>query len=438
MRFRVTPSSSSSGWCWISPWSALSLATALIATTSCAPAVEPQTVAELPVAATRPPAAAPPQPGIDGTTRGLSLQSDDPAAARAHAVKRYARRIAVTVGVNNYDTLPKLGAAVDDARRTAELFKSAGFDLVQSLADADATQAGILSLLEERIAPQTGPDDLVVVFFAGHGVTLDDMGYVLPRDARKEAIAQTAISVQRLKESALRMKARHVVFLVDACFSGSMFKKPGNAADGGLKYWQATADDRVVEIITAGSAREEVLEFDGWGAFTRRVHAGLNGAADRDHDSVVTGLELSRYVEEAVVTDTHGAQHPQWGNVEGTGTVLFWDARLGGNAAHAERLSRGLLLPKQQPKLDQIQQLLDRKQWAAAEPLLRSLSLEATDTAVVSLLLAEVYVELDASSNVQLIQRELDRAERATLSDLERRILLDLRERLQKAERGPL
>src|SRR4051812_5825215 len=213
MRFRVTPSSSSSGWCWISPWSALSLATALIATTSCAPAVEPQTVAELPVAATRPPAAAPPQPGIDGTTRGLSLQSDDPAAARAHAVKRYARRIAVTVGVNNYDTLPKLGAAVDDARRTAELFKSAGFDLVQSLADADATQAGILSLLEERIAPQTGPDDLVVVFFAGHGVTLDDMGYVLPRDARKEAIAQTAISVQRLKESALRMKARHVVFL---------------------------------------------------------------------------------------------------------------------------------------------------------------------------------------------------------------------------------
>ena len=127
----------------------------------------------------------------------------------------------------------------------------------------------------------------LVVFFAGHGFTEDDRGYVLPHEAGPDT-RSGAISVQQLKETALRTKARHVLYLVDACFSGSMLKRRASGKANDLAFWESLAKERGVEVLTAGAAKEVVFEFDGWGAFTRALHAGLEGGAYADHDGVTT------------------------------------------------------------------------------------------------------------------------------------------------------
>jgi hypothetical protein len=317
----------------------------------------------------------------------------------------------------------------------ADLFRAMGFDRVETLTDGDATRDGIVDLLENQLPLGVGEQDLVVVFFAGHGATAGGHGYIVPSDATDD-LAQTAISVERLRNLARRMRVRHAVFLTDACFSGVMLHAPEVDRSSRLAYWEAAAHDRVVQILAAGRADELVQEGDGWGQFTRAIHAGLAGAADRNHDGVVTTEELAVYTDERVRREGKGRQHPQWGTLEGTGTALFLDLRrLPATAPPvppARPLVRGLEVP-----LRRIHALMERRDWARAERALREELLGHTDPEL-RLLLAEVYLETDTLGNASLIDAELSRVAEAEVTPEQQRRMLDLRARLDRAQRGPM
>lgn len=383
---------------------------------------------------------------VQGKERGVVLDApahDAPAAAPAamtpaldYARRRYGRRIGVTIGIDMYrPPISRLEAAVSDSRRMAQLFKDLGFDEVVSIEDAAATKAGLVDLIGRRVPALTGPNDLVVVYFAGHGHSVGEMGFVLPQDATKK-VAESSLSVQELKEAALRMKAPHVLFLVDACFSGSMFKKGAPESEKNDRaYWEAAEQKRVVQIVTAGAADEKVLEFDGWGAFTHAVHEGLgSAAADANRDSVITVDELARYVSDRVTRETKGAQHPQWGTVEGTSTALLWDARRLPANARTIPVTRPVL-PGLEPQMHKIHELMDRREWSLAERALRDLMLNGSRVEL-HLLLAEVYLGADPLGNAMLIDAELHRAEAKGPGAEEQKRLYDLRARLERAKRG--
>jgi hypothetical protein len=370
--------------------------------------------------------------------RGL-LVSPGPAPAEVSptlgfALRSYRRRLAVAIGVNTYGKgLSSLTAAVDDARRMAELFRRLGFNDVEEVEDARATREDILDLLEQRLPSKAGQEDLVVVFFAGHGLTMSDGGYILP--AGSGASTRDAISVRQMKAAALRMKAKHVLYLVDACFSGSMLKRGARAPGNDLAFWEAVAKERAIQVLTAGGPDEVVFEFGGWGAFTRAVHAALEGAADADQDGVITFEELSAYVDGRVRRETKGAQHPQWGSVEGTGSTLMWDARrLPPEALPKPRTVRPLIRGIED-ELRRIHELMERKDWVEAEKRLRELAVRRGDVEL-NLLLAEVYLEHDGLGNSSLVAAELSRVEAGPASPAETRRALELRERLEKVKRG--
>lgn len=386
--------------------------------------------------------------GEASSKRGLTVESVPTAMplagatpATEYAQRHYARRIAVTIGINAYSGRPwsRLGAAVADAQRMAALFRAMGFDHVESLVDEAASRDGILDLLERRLPQEADEQDLVVVFFAGHGATAAGQGYIVPRDAGAD-VQRTAISVQRLKEAALRMHARHTIFLADACFSGTMLRRAeAGVADKAntLAYWEAAAKDRVVQILTAGRADERVLESNGWGHFTRAVHAGLIGGADRNHDGVVTTEELALYISARVLSEGQGRQHPQWGTMDGSGTALLLDVRrLPRPAVSAPTRSRPVVRGLEVP-LGRIHGLMARREWAQAEKLLRDLMIEHGGSEL-RLLLAEVYIEMDTLGNASLIDAELRRAAETPITPEQQRRMLDLRARLSKARRGRL
>jgi hypothetical protein len=352
------------------------------------------------------------------------------------AVRQYARRLAVTVGINAYhDPIPALSAAVSDAEHMATLLRALGFDSVLSVSDAQANRAGLLDLLEQKVPLEAGPNDLVVVFFAGHGATVGNDGYILPQDATRD-IVRSGISVQRLKESSLRMKAKHVLYLLDACFSGSMLRRVAVGTDtNSLAYWQQAGGERVVQILTGGGANETTSEAQGWGLFTRALYQGLQGAADANGDVILTLEELAAYSDAQVVAGSGGRQHPQWGNIEGAGTVLLWDARRLPDSARTERISRELLPGLEEP-LRAIHDLMDRGEWKAAERAVRDLAVRTRDPEL-NLLLSEIYVGQDALGNAALAETELVRVEQEKnrLTEGQLRRLLRARERLERARR---
>lgn len=383
-----------------------------------------------------------------GTERGLALSeenSDESPApleltpALAAARSSYARRIAVTIGINDYrGDVPPLRAAVSDAERIAALFRATGFDQVLTLTDSQATRAGILDVLERKIPLETGPRDQVVVFFAGHGQTsASGTGYIVPQDGTL-GVVETGISVQRLKESALVMKARHVLYLMDACFSGSMLTESAPSGEkSALSYWNAQTSERLIQVVTAGNKNEKVTETGGWGVFTKAVHDGLaTGAADQNRDGVVTSFEIFAFAQSEVAGAVGDRQHPQMGTLEGQGANVFWDERRVPASERAKEPEREMI-PGKENVLLKIHQLIEKQDWTRAEKTLRDLMLKGSHPEL-NLLLAEVYVGADVLGNRALIGAELAAVEDADipLTEGQQRRMLTLRARTERAQRG--
>jgi hypothetical protein len=80
---------------------------------------------------------------------------------------------------------------------------------------------------------------------------------------------------------------------------------------------------RAVQMITAGSEGEQVLELAGQGLFTTKLIEAMRGEADFDGDGVVTASEIGTYVRPQVTALSSELQTPQFGTLEGSGEVVF-------------------------------------------------------------------------------------------------------------------
>jgi uncharacterized caspase-like protein len=87
---------------------------------------------------------------------------------------RRSRACIAVIGIDHYrdPAWPRLHNAVGDARGVLELFTRLGFERVGPLLlDERATGEAIHRLVVDDLA-ELGPDDSLVVFFAGHGHTV--------------------------------------------------------------------------------------------------------------------------------------------------------------------------------------------------------------------------------------------------------------------------
>ena len=83
---------------------------------------------------------------------------------------------ALLIGINAYPHVPPLSGCVNDVRLMhSVLVDTFGFppDHITLLADEQATRAGILAAFDALVAA-TGPDDIVVIHYAGHGSQMAD------------------------------------------------------------------------------------------------------------------------------------------------------------------------------------------------------------------------------------------------------------------------
>ncbi|MBI4641634.1 MAG: caspase family protein [Candidatus Tectomicrobia bacterium] len=245
----------------------------------------------------------------------------------------YRKSWAVVIGINNYRQWPKLEYAVSDARAVAKLLPSLGFDEVITLIDGEATRQNILRVLGDELYEKTQDDDRLLIFFAGHGQTQDlpdgsRVGYIIPVEGDLKSYYSTAISMRQLQDLSARIRAKHIFYVMDSCFSGLLLNLRGISAvreeSTGTSSPATQIIARARQVLTAGGAGEPVTEVGGHGLFTKLFLEGLQGAADIDRDGSITANELYQFVTPRISQESQNAQNPAFGRLgSGVGEFVF-------------------------------------------------------------------------------------------------------------------
>ena len=142
-----------------------------------------------------------------------------------------------------------------------------------------------------------------------------EMGYLVPIDGKQENLLASAIPMDDLKRFSNVSKAKHMLFLVDACYGGlaavgSRGLEPAKTPN----YIEKISNIKSRQIITAGGKDEKVFEKSEWGhsAYTKNLLSALeDGLADSNEDGYITADELGDYLSEKVSIDSENQQTPQ-------------------------------------------------------------------------------------------------------------------------------
>lgn len=241
---------------------------------------------------------------------------------------------AFIIGINAYQKVSPLHTAVDDARELAEVLRLQHNFLVHPPL-IDATHGEIRALFDSTLPGLVGKDDRVLFYFAGHGIALDGTdgpaGYLVPADA-DPGEAATLIPMADLQTALEALPCRHLLLVLDCCFSGAFKWSTRYRAIGTLvpkKIYRERFDrfiqDPAWQVITSAAYDQmalDVVHGKATGArgmtrsgsatphspFARALIDGLAGAADSrgdlEGDGVITATELYVYIRDQVEPET--------------------------------------------------------------------------------------------------------------------------------------
>jgi len=267
--------------------------------------------------------------GWDGSGFTLAKGAAAP-VEKAAASPGYGESWAIVVGIDDYAKWPKLHYAARDAQAVRQsLIEKIGFkpERVFSLSNGEATRTGILALFHDKLAHGgVGKNDRIFVFFAGHGATRKlssgrDLGYIVPADSDPAQFATDAIPMTEIQNIAESLNAKHVLFVMDACYSGLGLTRGG----GSGTFLRDNAKRIGRQMLTAGGAEQLVSDGgpNGHSVFTWTLLQGLAGKGDLNGDGLITATELAAYVAPAVAAVSQ--QTPAFGSLPGSegGDFIF-------------------------------------------------------------------------------------------------------------------
>ena len=218
-------------------------------------------------------------------------------------------KYALIIGNTEYidPGLAQLSAPGKDAEDFARVLKDqdiGAFDHVKILLNqlSSTINESIDEFFDER-----KPDDLLVLYFSGHGVR-DELGalYLAVKNSIRSRLRSTAIKSDYIREVMDQSRSRRQVLILDCCNSGAF--NQGTKAATGVSIGTASAFEggygRI--ILTASDATQFAWEGDQVigetdnSLFTHYLVEGMEGEADLDGDGRITVDELYDYAYEKV------------------------------------------------------------------------------------------------------------------------------------------
>jgi len=226
----------------------------------------------------------------------------------------FARYYALIIAVQDYDSpeINKLDYPLTDAKKLADtLMTRYTFERedIQILQNPD--RRAIYKSLQSLRYKLTEKDNLLI-FYAGHGTWMEDMrqGFWLPRDASGINDPSDWVPNSNIRDYIKAIKAKHILLVADACFSGGIFKVRTAFPD------PKTSMKKIYELasrkaITSGSLktvpdRSVFVEF-----LVKRLTNNL--------DPYLDSQKLFTSLREAVINNSPTNQTPLYGAINETG-----------------------------------------------------------------------------------------------------------------------
>jgi hypothetical protein len=267
---------------------------------------------------------------------------------------------ALVIGIDTYKTVSPLSYAVSDASAIKEvLVAELGFaeSEVTLLTNADATKEAIQKAFQRFAKDDVGLDDKVVVFFAGHGHTRTgirgEVGYLVPHDADLNDFS-TFIRWDEFTRDADLIRAKHMLFIMDACYGGLALVRTANV--GSTRFLKDMMLRTSRQVLTAGKADQVVSDSGGpipnHSVFTGHLIEAIQGKAITP-EGVLTASGIMSYVYGKVANDKNSNQTPHYGHIDGDGDMILKAPGLG-NAEEADTkdLDRLISIPYPDPIIE--------------------------------------------------------------------------------------
>ena len=231
-----------------------------------------------------------------------------------------AARDALIVATAQYSDplLQELQAPAADAHSLYEVLSHPEIGNFKATELIDQVNHQVAEEIEDFFADRH-PDDLLVLYFSGHGIKdQDGRLFFTARNTLHSRLLTTAVPASLVNDAMMRSRSRYQLLILDCCYSGAfargMFAKSDSSVNT-IDQFQGTG--RI--ILTASDATQYAIEADsvsGSGmrsVFTETIVEGLRtGAADTNFDGFISPDELFEYTEPRVLARTPYQKPMKW------------------------------------------------------------------------------------------------------------------------------
>jgi uncharacterized caspase-like protein len=222
------------------------------------------------------------------------------------------RKVALLIGVSEYgEGIPSLSAPINDVaamKRVLEDPNMGGFDEVETLINPDlaAMQTAV-----QQIFANCHRDDLVLLFFSGHGITDDNNRlYLATKGTSKDFYKATSVPASFIQDISLECYAKRQVIVLDCCYSGAFAEGWQTKSVGIDLEKELGAEGRVVLTSSTATQTSFQQEDEELSLYTQYLVEGMEtGAADKDEDGKIHAHELHDYAK-AKVQEVKPKQKP--------------------------------------------------------------------------------------------------------------------------------
>lgn len=148
-----------------------------------------------------------------------------------------AKRVALVVGIDHYDNLTdaqQLKKAVSDSRAMSEVLSSLGYNVQQA---DNVTRLEFLRQWQ-RFLNGIEPGDEAALYFAGHGVEIGGLNFLLPSDVprvasgEEEVLKASSLSLSNFLEQVRERKPQTMLYVIDACRDNPFINSGGRGIGG--------------------------------------------------------------------------------------------------------------------------------------------------------------------------------------------------------------
>ncbi|MCI5178095.1 MAG: DUF1566 domain-containing protein [Candidatus Electrothrix sp. AW3_4] len=239
--------------------------------------------------------------------------------------ERAEKRYAILIGSSKYPNEPgltELRCPEKDVDALDAVLRSPDFGgFTKTFAFKNSPSHEILEKIE-TVLVDAGRDDLVLIYFSGHGKTSIGPLCLATSNTKIKALGSTSIPVATIKTFFDSSNIRKKILVLDCCFSGAagkIFTKGG--VDDQLRV---ISEGEGTFIMTASAVFQSAFEKEGdqYSLFTKHLVYGIrSGEADKNEDGFVDMQELYEYVYEKVRAE--GAQEPMKWDIHAKGKLVI-------------------------------------------------------------------------------------------------------------------